>query len=76
LQDLEVLFNGAIRALATTGIFGAKVTGIADGTDLETTERSTACGQLPVFGAKNGVEHQGGNAWRANACKDVSSVEG
>jgi broad specificity phosphatase PhoE len=32
--------------------------------------------QLPVFGAKNGVEHQGGNAWRANACKDVSSVEG
>ncbi len=46
LRDLEVLFNGAIRALAKTGIFGAKGTGIADGTDLETTERSTGCGQV------------------------------
>jgi hypothetical protein len=32
--------------LAQAGIFGAKVTGIADGTDLETTERYTGCGQV------------------------------
>jgi hypothetical protein len=46
LQDLEVVFNGSIRALAKAGVFGAKVTGIADGTDLETTERYTGCGQV------------------------------
>jgi hypothetical protein len=46
LRDLEVLFNGAIRALAKTGIFGAKVTGIVDGTDLETTARYTGCGRV------------------------------
>lgn len=46
LRDLEVVFNGAIRALAKAGGFGAKVTGIADGTDLETTERYTGCGQV------------------------------
>jgi hypothetical protein len=46
LQDLERVFNGAIRALAQAGVFGAKVTGIADGTDLETTERYTGCGQV------------------------------
>jgi Transposase DDE domain len=45
LQDLERVFNGAIRALAQAGVFGAKVTGIADGTELETTERYTGCGQ-------------------------------
>ena len=37
---------GAIRALAKAGVFGPKVTGIADGTDLETTERYTGCGQV------------------------------
>jgi len=46
LRDLEVVFNGAIRALAKARVFGAKVTGIADGTDLETTERYTGCGQV------------------------------
>jgi len=46
LQDLEVVFNGSIRALATAGVFGAKVTGIADGTDLETTACYTGCGQV------------------------------
>jgi Transposase DDE domain len=46
LRDLEAGFNGSIRALATAGVFGAKVTGIADGTELETTERSTGCGQV------------------------------
>jgi Transposase DDE domain len=46
LRELEGLFNGAIRALAKAGVFGTKVTGIADGTDLETTERYTGCGQV------------------------------
>jgi hypothetical protein len=46
LRDLEMVFNGAIRALAKAGVFGAKVTGIADGTDLETTEHYTGCGQV------------------------------
>lgn len=46
LRDLEIVFNGAIRALAKAGVFGAKVAGIADGTDLETTERYTGCGQV------------------------------
>jgi Transposase DDE domain len=45
LRDVEAVFNGAIRALAKAGVFGAKVTGIADGTDRETTERYTGCGQ-------------------------------
>lgn len=46
LQDLEAVFHGAIRALAKAGGFGTQVTGIADGTDLETTEHYTGCGQV------------------------------
>ena len=46
LRDLEAVFNGAIRALAKAGVFGSEVTGIADGTDLETTERYQGCGQV------------------------------
>jgi Transposase DDE domain len=46
LRELEAMFNGAIRALAKAGVFGANVTGIADGTDLETTERYSGCGQV------------------------------
>jgi hypothetical protein len=45
LWDLEVVFNGAIRALAKAGILGKKVTGIVDATDLETIERYECCGQ-------------------------------
>jgi Transposase DDE domain len=45
LRDLEAVFNGAIRALAKAGIFGAKVTGIVDGTALETTEHYRGCGR-------------------------------
>jgi hypothetical protein len=45
-RDREVVCNGAGRALAQAKVFGAKVTGLADGTDLETTERSTGCGQV------------------------------
>jgi hypothetical protein len=46
LRDLEAVFDGAIRALAKAGVFGAKVTGIPDGTDLETTKDYTRCGQV------------------------------
>jgi len=45
VRDLEAVFNGSIRALAKAGVLGAKVTGIADGTDVETTKRYTGCGQ-------------------------------
>jgi hypothetical protein len=46
LRELESVLNGAIRALAQAGVFEAQVTGIMDGTDLETTERYTGCGQV------------------------------
>jgi hypothetical protein len=45
LRPLEAVFNGAIRALGTAGVFGKQVTGVADGPDVETTERDTGCGQ-------------------------------
>jgi hypothetical protein len=46
LRDLESVFNGAIRALAKAGVFAKQVTGIADGTDLETTARYRGCGRV------------------------------
>lgn len=46
LRDLQGVCNGAIRALAKAGIFGAKVTGMMDGTNLETIERYSECGQM------------------------------
>jgi hypothetical protein len=45
LRDLEAWFNGSIRALAKAGIFGAKVTGLVDATDLETTAAYDGRGQ-------------------------------
>jgi hypothetical protein len=45
LQDLEAVFNGAMRALAKAGVFGKTVTGIVDATGLETTDRYVGCGQ-------------------------------
>jgi hypothetical protein len=49
-RDLEAMFHGSIRALAHAGVFGAQVTGMADGTDLETTERYRGCGQVTRTG--------------------------
>jgi Transposase DDE domain len=46
VRDLEAWFNGVIRALAKTGVFAAKVTGIVDATDLETTAQYEGCGQV------------------------------
>jgi hypothetical protein len=46
-RDLEAVFKGASRALARAGGFGAKVTGLVDGTELATTERSVGGGQVP-----------------------------
>jgi hypothetical protein len=39
LRQLEAVFTGAIRALGKAGVFGKQVTGIADGPEVETTER-------------------------------------
>jgi hypothetical protein len=46
LWDLAAWFNGTIRALAKAGICGAKVTGMVDATDLETTAAYEGCGQV------------------------------
>ena len=46
VRDLEALFNGVIRALAQAGVVRAKVTGIVDGTDLETTAQYEGCGHV------------------------------
>jgi Transposase DDE domain len=46
VRDLEGVFNGAIRALAKAGAFRPKVTGLIEGTDLETTERYPGGGQV------------------------------
>jgi Transposase DDE domain len=45
VRALEAKFNGVIRALAKAGVFGKQVTGMADGTDVETTKRDADCGQ-------------------------------
>jgi DDE family transposase len=46
VRDLEAWFNGCIRALAKAGVLAAKVTGIIDATDLETTAADEGCGQV------------------------------
>ena len=46
VRDLEAWFNGVIRPLAQAGMLAAKVTGIDDATDLETTARYEGCGQV------------------------------
>jgi hypothetical protein len=46
LRDLEDLFNGVIRTLARAGVLAAKVAGIADATDLETTAHYEGCTQV------------------------------
>jgi hypothetical protein len=42
VQDLQAVFNGAIRALAIGRVFGKGVTGMEDGTDLEATAHDAA----------------------------------
>jgi hypothetical protein len=39
------LVQWGIRTLAKAGVFGQQVTGLVDGTDLETTEHYRGCGQ-------------------------------
>jgi hypothetical protein len=46
LRAVAAVFNGSSRALATAGVLGATVTGMAAGTDLETTERYPGGGQV------------------------------
>ena len=45
LRALEALFTGVSRAWAKVGVFGKRVTGLTDGTDMETTERYADGGQ-------------------------------
>jgi hypothetical protein len=49
LRELEALFNGIIRALAQAGVFAAKVTGIVDATDLETTDSPGFSGKISSY---------------------------
>jgi hypothetical protein len=46
LRDLEMVFNGAMRAWAAAGVLRATITGMADGTAPETTERYAGYGQV------------------------------
>jgi hypothetical protein len=57
LRDLEAWFNRVMRALAKAGVLGKRGTGMADGTDLETTARDQGCGQAT---RKRRVEDQRG----------------
>jgi hypothetical protein len=45
LTTMEAFLNGVVQDLATAGIVPRQVTGILDGTDLETTARYEGCGQ-------------------------------
>jgi hypothetical protein len=60
VRALEAVFTGAIRALAQAGVFEAKVTGMVDATDLETTRCSAGGGQVTRRGKgedKRGQAH-------------------
>jgi hypothetical protein len=46
VRELQAVCNGCMRALAHAVGFGAEGTGVADGTDLETTDRSRDGGQV------------------------------
>ena len=46
VRNLEAVFNGSLQALAKARVCGAKVSGLADGTELETTAHYTGCGQV------------------------------
>ena len=46
VPELAVVFHGRLRAMATTGVVGAPVTGMADGPDRETTEHAPGGGPV------------------------------
>jgi hypothetical protein len=61
LRDLAAVCKGSLRALAQAGVLGAKVTGMADGTDVEPTEHSGDGGQVTRqvrIEAKQGRVHE------------------
>jgi hypothetical protein len=45
LEAMEAFLNGVVHDLAQARVFARQVTGIVDGTDLETTARYEGCGQ-------------------------------
>jgi Transposase DDE domain len=55
--DLEALCNRVIRALAQAGVWAAKVTGLVDATDLETTAQYAGCG--PVTRQRQSTDTRG-----------------
>ena len=57
VRALATLCNGASRAVAKAGVVGQRVTGMAAGADLETTERDAGGGQAT---RKRRLEDQGG----------------
>jgi hypothetical protein len=71
LRHLELGFTGALRAVATAGVFETTITGIADGTALDTTARDTGCGEVPRKGRLEETRGQGhareitGYGWKA-----------
>jgi hypothetical protein len=48
VEGVESFFNGCIRCLAVFGSFGAKVTGVVDGSRIETTDDYEGHGTLTV----------------------------
>ncbi len=46
LEALEQFLNQVIQALAKAGVFARQLTGILDGTDLETTQKYAGCGAV------------------------------
>jgi hypothetical protein len=46
LTAMEAFLNGVVQDLAKAGVFVRQVTGILEGTDLETTARYEGCGQV------------------------------
>ena len=57
VEEVEGFFNGAIRCLAVFGVFAAEVTGVIDGTDIETAAKYQGAGK--VIRKRNGVDKRG-----------------
>lgn len=58
-EGVVAFFNGCIRCLAALGIFGLTVTGVVDGTRIETTDKYEGHGTLAVERRKR----QKGGGW-------------
>jgi hypothetical protein len=59
VRALELVCNGAIRAVAKAGVVGKQGAGMADGTDLETTARDRGCGHVTRTGRREDTRGPG-----------------